>query len=74
MNRNWRYSRSVAPEARMKDFDDSKFERVVIPHSNTRLPWHSFAERNTSLCRFIAVTSRFRRKHEGGIFSSISKA
>ena len=55
MNRNWRYSRSVAPEARMKDFDDSKFERVVIPHSNTRLPWHSFADKEYE---FVSVYRR----------------
>jgi beta-galactosidase len=46
MNRNWRYSRFAIPEARMKDFDDSKFERVVIPHCNTRVPWHGFDDKD----------------------------
>src|SRR3982075_133336 len=45
MNRNWRYSRSSSTEAHSKDFDDSGFERVVIPHANVRLPWHGFDEK-----------------------------
>jgi beta-galactosidase len=55
MNRDWRYSRSAVPEARMKDFDDSGFERVVIPHSNTRLPWHSFDDKEYE---FVSVYRR----------------
>jgi beta-galactosidase len=55
MNRNWLYSRSPVADARMKDFDDSKFERVVIPHSNTRLPWHSFDDREYE---FVSVYRR----------------
>ena len=45
MNRNWRYSRTVPKDGHAKDFDDSAFERVVIPHSNVRLPWHGFDEK-----------------------------
>jgi beta-galactosidase len=55
MNRNWRFSRSATPEARGKDFDDSAFERVVIPHTNTRLPWHSFDDKDY---RFVSVYRR----------------
>jgi len=55
MNRNWRFSRSAVPEARTKDFDDSKFERVVIPHTNTRLPWHSFDDKDYE---FVSVYRR----------------
>jgi beta-galactosidase len=55
MNRNWRYSRSTVADARMKDFDDSKFEHVVIPHSNTRLPWHSFDDKEYE---FVSVYRR----------------
>ena len=46
MNRNWRYSRTLAEGGHAKDFDDSAFERVVIPHTNVRLPWHGFDEKN----------------------------
>src|SRR5271170_4828107 len=55
MNRNWRFSRSPVPEARTKDFDDSQFERVVIPHTNLRLPWHSFDDKDYE---FVSVYRR----------------
>jgi beta-galactosidase len=45
LNRNWRFSRTVAEGAHARDFDDSGYERVVIPHTNLRLPWHSFDEK-----------------------------
>lgn len=45
MNRNWRYSGSSGEGAHAKDFDDSGFERVAIPHANLRLPWHGFDEK-----------------------------
>src|SRR6478736_1948709 len=46
LNRNWRYSRTVVAGAHARDFDDSGYERVVIPHTNVRLPWHSFDEKS----------------------------
>jgi beta-galactosidase len=46
MNRNWRFNRSVVDAAHGRDFDDSGFERVVIPHTNIRLPWHSFDDKD----------------------------
>jgi beta-galactosidase len=46
MNRKWRYSRTVIESGHAKDFDDSGFERVVIPHTNVRLPWHGFNEKD----------------------------
>jgi beta-galactosidase len=45
MNRKWRYSRRVVDGGHGKDFDDSSFEKVVIPHTNLRLPWHGFDEK-----------------------------
>jgi beta-galactosidase len=55
MDRNWRFSRSVIADARLKEFDDSKFERVVIPHSNARPPWHSFDDKDYE---FVSVYRR----------------
>jgi beta-galactosidase len=67
MNRDWRYSRSAVPEARMKDFDDSGLERVVIPHSNTHLPWHSFDDKEYELVsvyrRHFKVPQEARGQH-----------
>ena len=45
MNRNWRYSRKTAEGGHTSNFDDSKFDRVVIPHTNIPLPWHGFNEK-----------------------------
>jgi beta-galactosidase len=46
MNRNWRFSRTAAEGAHARAFDDSGYERVAIPHTNARLPWHSFDEKS----------------------------
>ncbi len=45
MNRKWRYSRSFVEGGHAETFDDSRFERVVIPHTNIPLPWHGFDEK-----------------------------
>src|SRR5206468_3246019 len=29
-----------------KSFDDSKFDQIVIPHTNVPLPWHGFDEKS----------------------------
>lgn len=49
MNRKWRYSRSFVEGGHGRDFDDSKFDSVVIPHTNVRLPWHGFDEKTYEL-------------------------
>ena len=45
MNRKWRYSRTVIDGGHDKNFDDSKFQEIVIPHTNVPLPWHGFDEK-----------------------------
>src|SRR5947208_15587828 len=55
MNRNWRYSRTTSDAAHAKDFDDSTFERVVIPHTNIRLKWHGFDEKENE---FVSIYRR----------------
>jgi beta-galactosidase len=45
MNRNWRYSPAFVEGAHAAAFDDSAFDRVVVPHTNVRLPWHGFDEK-----------------------------
>jgi beta-galactosidase len=55
MNRNWRYSRAFVEGAHGREFDDSKFERVVIPHTNVRLPWHSFDDKTYE---FVSIYRR----------------
>ena len=45
INRRWRYSRAVVEGAHDRNFDDSKLDEVVIPHTNIPLPWHGFDEK-----------------------------
>jgi beta-galactosidase len=56
INRNWRYSPKATEAARAKAFDDSKFARVTVPHTNLPVPWHSFDEKSYE---FVSV---YRRK------------
>ncbi len=55
INRNWRYNRSFDEGAHGREFDDSAFERVVIPHTNVRLPWHSFDDKEYE---FVSIYRR----------------
>jgi len=45
MNRNWCYRPAKVQGAELPDFDDSKFERVIFPHTNISLPWHNFDDK-----------------------------
>ena len=45
MNRGWRWKAEDVRGAEAPGFDDSGFERVVLPHTNVRLPWHNFDDR-----------------------------
>ncbi|MFZ1005544.1 MAG: glycoside hydrolase family 2 TIM barrel-domain containing protein [Candidatus Sulfotelmatobacter sp.] len=67
MNRGWLYSRTVVEGAHRKDFDDSGYEKVVVPHTNVRLPWHSFDEKSyefvSSYRRHFKVPAEARGKH-----------
>ena len=59
INRNWRFSKPTAatamPAAHAKDFDDSGFDTVVVPHTNITMPWHSFDEKSY---QFISLYRR----------------
>jgi beta-galactosidase len=46
INRRWRYSPKATDSAHERIFDDSAFARVTVPHTNMRLPWHSFDEKS----------------------------
>ena len=56
MNRNWRYKPAKVDDAISPVFDDAGFERVVLPHTNIELPWHSFDEKS------YAFISTYRRR------------
>ena len=46
INRKWRYNRAVVDGGHDKNVDDSKFDQIVIPHTNIPLPWHGFDEKS----------------------------
>src|ERR1700675_3846949 len=55
INRNWRYNKAFVDGAHGKEFDDAGFERVVVPHTNVRLPWHSFDDKKYE---FVSIYRR----------------
>jgi len=55
INRNWRYSPKTSDLAHGRDFDDSAFARVTVPHANIREPWHSFDEKSYE---FVSIYRR----------------
>lgn len=55
INRNWRYNHCFVSGAHDPSFDDSSFDSVVIPHSNIKLPWHSFDEKSYE---FVSIYRR----------------
>ncbi len=56
MNRGWRYSPKFVEGGHESAFDDSKFDRVVVPHTNVPLPWHGFDDKD------YEFVSLYRRK------------
>ncbi|MGA7218140.1 MAG: glycoside hydrolase family 2 TIM barrel-domain containing protein, partial [Candidatus Sulfotelmatobacter sp.] len=46
MNRGWRYRPGFVEGGHDLNFDDSHFDRVVVPHSNIPLSWHGFDDKS----------------------------
>jgi beta-galactosidase len=61
-NRRWRYSAAATPAAHEREFDDSSFARITLPHANVRLPWHSFDDKSYE---FVSIYRR-RFRMPGG--------
>jgi beta-galactosidase len=55
LNRNWRYNKSFVEGAHALTFDDSSFDRIIIPHTNVPLPWHSFDDKEYE---FVSIYRR----------------
>src|SRR5580658_6223991 len=55
LNRNWRFGGNATAGFAQPTFDDSKWERVTLPHTNVRLPWHSFEEKDS---QFVSAYRR----------------
>jgi beta-galactosidase len=61
-NRRWLYSPKATDAARERPFDDTGFARVTVPHTNIRLPWHSFDEKSYE---FVSIYRRHFRLPAG---------
>ena len=44
LNCRWLYGGKARPGVSEPGFDDSSWQRVTLPHTNARFPWHSFDE------------------------------
>jgi beta-galactosidase len=55
LNHNWLFSDKVLPNAASATLDDSRFQRVTIPHTNKLLPWHGFDDKTY---QFISLYRR----------------
>ena len=55
-NRNWLFGGKTVPNAYTANFDDRKFERVTIPHTNKMLPWHGFDDKEY---QFVSIYRRY---------------
>src|ERR1035438_6151877 len=55
LNRNWLFAASATPASHEAGFDESKFSRVTLPHTNVELPWHSFDDQ---AYEFVSVYRR----------------
>jgi beta-galactosidase len=56
MNRGWRYSSKAVDGGHEATFDDSGVDHVVVPHTNIKLPWHGFDDKE------YEFVSLYRRK------------
>ena len=45
LNRGWRFLPKAVDNALEPAFDDSRADRITLPHANVRVPWHSFDDR-----------------------------
>src|SRR5258708_26732869 len=62
LNRNWRFRSKRAANDTAVEFDDSGFEQVTVPHTNKRLPWHSFDEKSYE---FVSIYRRHFKLPQG---------
>jgi beta-galactosidase len=65
LNRNWRYHPEKVAGAESPSFDDSKFEHIVIPHSNIPVPWHSFDDKDYEFISTYRRRFKFPKGAEG---------
>ncbi|HWB83913.1 MAG TPA: glycoside hydrolase family 2 TIM barrel-domain containing protein [Bryobacteraceae bacterium] len=55
LNHNWLFGGKMIPGADEPAFNDSKWKRVTVPHTNVDLPWNSF---NDKAYEYISIYRR----------------
>jgi beta-galactosidase len=65
INRGWRFSSKPVEHGHEKDFDDSGLDRVVVPHTNVRLPWHGFDEKEYEFVSLYRRRFRLPKEAQG---------
>jgi beta-galactosidase len=65
INRNWRYLPAKVDGTEAPGFDDSKFARVVIPHTNVELPWHNFDDKDYEFVSTYRRRFKYPKEAEG---------
>jgi beta-galactosidase len=58
LNNRWLYSPQVLPGGTAAAFNDSRFQRVTVPHTNRMLPWHGFDDKDY---QFVSLYRRHFR-------------
>jgi beta-galactosidase len=56
LNCNWLFGGEMAAGTDAPAFDDSKFHRIRLPHTNVELPWHSFDDKRYE---FVSIYRRY---------------
>ncbi len=78
LNQRWRYSDHVVTGFEAVGFDDSGWTAVVIPHTNKRLPWHSFDDKDyefvSSYRRKFTLPATMKRSHVFVDFAGVMTA
>lgn len=65
LNRDWRFHPAKVAGAESPTFDDSRFQRVVLPHTNVELPWHSFDDKDYEFISTYRRRFRLPKAAEG---------
>ena len=55
LNRKWLFSEKNVANGTATRFDDTRFTRVTIPHTNKMMPWHGFDDKDY---QFISLYRR----------------
>ena len=65
INRKWRFHPAKVEGAHLPEFNDAKFEAVVIPHTNVTLPWHNFARQGLRVHLHLSPPFQVSRRGKG---------